>query len=121
MRGNKHTLVLYYLNGCPPCNAFKPTFKQAMQELRSNSKLNVEMLESAEARGHAAQRGHEFSGYPHLVAYEHGTNAAHVYTGDRTLQSVLDFAASIGKLGGGGGGGGGAWLGVRRRVQTGRA
>jgi thiol-disulfide isomerase/thioredoxin len=86
---NPPTLVLFYMEGCGPCNNFRPIWEQMIPELERggvkciglNYKDHVEMMQ---------QEG--ISGFPTVKFYPQGFPGKGIdYSGPRTKEGIVDF------------------------------
>lgn len=81
------TLEYWYKPGCPPCEAFKPTWAEF--KAKFSSLIQIEEYSVLEDRERAIQRG--IQGTPTIVmVYEDGTTD--FYKGDRTLDAITAWA-----------------------------
>lgn len=86
---NPPTLVLFYMEGCGPCNNFRPLWNQMIPEIERggvkciglNYKDHTEMMQ---------QEG--IAGFPTIKFYPQGFPGKGIdYSGPRTKEGIIDF------------------------------
>ena len=89
----KHGVVLFYMDGCNPCNMIKPHWNKAIEELKSE--VGEEIILGAIERGKLdsfnkhINVNHHVNGFP-TILYLHPSNhsSPEVYNGKRTHEDI---------------------------------
>jgi hypothetical protein len=94
-------VCLIYANYCPPCTEFKPTYYQLPSHLSGVVVACIETDGHLPGQKELASRVNTIfpglQGTPTVVMFNGGYVDA-VYEGDRTLQSLVDFAKPYAKM-----------------------
>ena len=91
MASDKPVMAFYSQNWCGYCKKFKPTWDQFQ-----NQDNGVIILEIDCEKYPELAKKHKVTGFPTIKYHPGGLNdtAAVEYNGDRSLQSLIDFANS---------------------------
>jgi hypothetical protein len=90
---DKHGVILFYMDGCNPCNMIKPHWNKAIEELKSE--VGEEIILGAIERGKLdsfnkhINVNHHVNGFP-TILYLHPSNhsSPEVYNGKRTHEDI---------------------------------
>jgi hypothetical protein len=89
----KHGVVLFYMNGCNPCNMIKPSWNKAIEELNNNN--SGEIILGAVERGNLddfnkyINVNRHVNGFP-TILYLHPSNhnSPEIYKGNRKHEDI---------------------------------
>ncbi len=82
-------IVLYYRNGCPPCEKIKPTWKTLEEAFESDEHVHVIKVDTEDP---ASVIEDPIDGTPDIYL-KYGSKSIQ-YTGDRSLESLISFIIS---------------------------
>lgn len=82
-------VLLFYMNGCGPCNAVKPAFEQAA----SMSTGAAQFAKVERAVSQSLLDRYNVSGFPTIVKMSNGS-VLDVFGGNRSAESISRFASS---------------------------
>jgi thiol-disulfide isomerase/thioredoxin len=92
----KHGVVLFYMDGCNPCNMIKPSWNKAIEELNNNSR--GEIILGAVEKGKLNEFNnyinvnHHVNGFP-TILYLHPSNhnSPEIYKGNRKYEDIKEW------------------------------
>jgi thioredoxin-like negative regulator of GroEL len=95
LKDKRPVLMLYHMNLCPHCQILKPTWEKVKRKLKSGDGLQVVEVEYSNM---SALPSHlrQIRGFPTIQMIEHG-KVKQEYFGDRSMDSIIDFASSHAK------------------------
>lgn len=91
--GSKQTVMLAVMSSkCGHCARLRPVYEAAAAKLDGVTVVAIDV--SSGDWGDVMRQLGEVEGVPHVVRVEAGDlSRAHVYTGDRSMQSLIDFGS----------------------------
>lgn len=82
----KKKIVLYYRNGCPPCEKIKPTWKTLEEAFKASEVVQVIKIDTEDPTSIIEDN---IDGTPDIYL-KYGTKVVQ-YSGDRSLDSLINF------------------------------
>lgn len=91
-------IVLFFSETCPPCQAMKPNWNSARSQIEQDG---IKVTEFAAQRDMETILKYGISGFPTIYFFPNGReniDSKVIYAGDRSVESIIKFARSGGKM-----------------------
>lgn len=88
-------LILYHMTMCPHCQVLKPTWEKVKRKLKTAKGVNVVEVEFSNLSALPSNL-RQIRGFPTIQMIEH-SKVKQEYFGDRSLNSIVDFAMAHAK------------------------
>ena len=90
---DKPMLVLFYADWCPHCQVFKPVWKNIVDALEKNKKIQVAEVEYSDME-HVPKKFKNIRGFPTLQVIK-GGKVISEYDGNRTEKEVKEYIGTF--------------------------
>ena len=95
LKDKRPILMLYHMTLCPHCQVLKPTWEKVKRKLKSGNGLQIAEVEYSNMSALPASL-RQIRGFPTIQMIENG-KVKQEYFGDRSMDSIVDFATSNSK------------------------
>ena len=82
-------IIYYYMNGCPACQAFNPTWDEFKTQYDGN--MTIEKIEQNNAGSDLTT--YNISGFPTVVKLDAQNTLVDTFNGERTVANLNNFAS----------------------------